>query len=96
MLREGTSVDEFGVVTELAGPRFGDGDELRVGGFFQLTTSLPRDIGLVLGSRVDYNPTYQLECSPRVAVVAPIGAGFLRQGAVLVGIRLSGLPLPHR
>jgi outer membrane receptor protein involved in Fe transport len=76
MLREGLTVDSFGVVHQQGtAPRFGDGDELRLGSFFQLTSFLPRDIGIVLGGRVDYNVTYAPQFSPRVAVVAPIGRG---------------------
>src|SRR4029079_18155053 len=40
------------------------------------TSFLPRDIGVVLGGRVDYNVTYAPQFSPRVALVAPIGRGF--------------------
>jgi outer membrane receptor protein involved in Fe transport len=76
MLREGTTVDPFGVVSQSGGPRFGDGDELRIGSFYQLTTVLPGDVGVVLGGRLDYTTTYSLQLSPRVAVVAPIGVGF--------------------
>jgi outer membrane receptor protein involved in Fe transport len=76
MLREGLTVDSFGMVREQGkAPLFGDGDELRLGSFFQLTSSLPRDLGLVLGGRVDYNVTYAPQFSPRVALVAPIGHG---------------------
>jgi outer membrane receptor protein involved in Fe transport len=76
MLREGLTVDSFGVVHQQGtAPRFGDGDELRLGSFFQLSTFLPRDVGIVLGGRVDYNVTYAPQFSPRVAVVAPIGRG---------------------
>jgi outer membrane receptor protein involved in Fe transport len=77
MLREGLTVDSFGVITEAGrSPLTGDGDELRLGTFFQLTTSLPRGIGLLLGGRVDYNVTYAPQFSPRVALVAPLGHGF--------------------
>ena len=82
MLREGTTVDSYGVVTQATSPRFGDGDELRVGTFFQLTSSLPRDLGVVLGGRLDYNTTYKLQFSPRVALVAPLGAGFYAKSQV--------------
>lgn len=76
MLREGLTVDSFGVVRQQgAAPRFGDGDELRLGSFFQLTSFLPRDVGVVLGGRVDYNGTYAPQFSPRVALVAPLGRG---------------------
>jgi outer membrane receptor protein involved in Fe transport len=76
MLREGLTVDSFGVLRQAGkAPLFGDGDELRLGSFFQLTTTLPRDIGVVLGGRVDYNVTYAPQFSPRVALVAPIGRG---------------------
>jgi outer membrane receptor protein involved in Fe transport len=76
LLREGLTVNSFGVVQQQGNsPRFGDGDELRLGSFFQLTSFLPRDIGVVLGGRVDYNVTYAPQFSPRVALVAPIGRG---------------------
>jgi outer membrane receptor for ferrienterochelin and colicin len=76
MLREGLNVDSFGVVrTTGKGPRFGDGDELRLGSFFQLTSFMPHDVGLVLGGRVDYNGTYAPQFSPRVALVSPLGHG---------------------
>ncbi len=76
MLREGVTVDPFGTVRETGASRFGDGDELRLGGFFQLTTFLPHEVGLVVGGRVDYNVTYAPQLSPRVALVAPFQAGF--------------------
>jgi len=76
MLREDLTVDSFGVIRQQGKPpRFGDGDELRLGSFFQLTSFLPRDVGIVLGGRVDYNVTYAPQFSPRVALVAPIGRG---------------------
>jgi outer membrane receptor protein involved in Fe transport len=76
MLREGTTVDPFGTVRESGRSRFGDGDELRLGSFFQLTTFLPHEVGLVLGGRIDYNISYEPQFSPRVALVAPFQAGF--------------------
>jgi outer membrane receptor protein involved in Fe transport len=76
MLREGVTIDPFGTVKQTSHPRFGDGDELRLGAFFQVTTFLPHDVGLVAGGRVDYNVTYAPQFSPRVALVAPLGAGF--------------------
>ena len=77
MLREGLIVDDFGTIRESEDrPLFGDGDELRVGSFVQLSTSLPGEVGVVLGGRVDYNVTYSPQFSPRVAVVAPLGRGF--------------------
>ena len=48
---------------------------MRLGSFFQLTTFLPHDVGLVAGGRVDYNVTYAPQFSPRLAVVAPLGGG---------------------
>jgi outer membrane cobalamin receptor len=76
MLREGITVDSFGVIRQQGStPRFGDGDEFRLGSFFQLTSFLPRDVGIVLGGRVDYNVTYAPQFSPRVALVAPISHG---------------------
>ena len=75
-LREGLIIEPFGGIRESGRSRFGDGDEVRLGGFFQLTTSLPHDMGLVVGGRVDYNITYSPQFSPRLALVAPIAAGF--------------------
>ena len=74
-LREGLIIEPFGGIRESGRSRFGDGDEVRLGAFFQLTTSLPHDLGLVVGGRVDYNITYSPQLSPRLALVAPIGAG---------------------
>ena len=74
-LREGLIIEPFGGIRETSRSRYGDGDEVRLGGFFQLTTSLPHDVGLVVGGRVDYNMTYSPQVSPRVALVAPIAAG---------------------
>jgi outer membrane receptor protein involved in Fe transport len=77
MLREGLTIDSFGGIQKQGNPpRFGDGDELRLGSFFQLTSFLPRDVGIVLGGRVDYNVTYAPQFSPRVALVAPLARGF--------------------
>jgi outer membrane receptor protein involved in Fe transport len=76
MLREGVNIDAFGTVRETGRSRFGDGDELRLGSFFQLTTFFPHEVGLVLGGRIDYNVTYAPQFSPRVALVAPFRAGF--------------------
>ena len=76
MLREGLNIDAFGTVRESGQSRFGDGDELRLGGFFQLTTFLPNEVGIVLGGRVDYNVTYAPQFSPRLALVAPLLGGF--------------------
>jgi outer membrane receptor protein involved in Fe transport len=75
MLREGVSIDPFGTIRQTGSSRFGDGDELRLGGFFQLSTALPAGLGLVVGGRVDYNVTYAPQFSPRVALVAPFGGG---------------------
>jgi outer membrane receptor protein involved in Fe transport len=75
-LREGLIIEPFGGIRESGRSRFGDGDEVRLGGFFQLSTTLPHDLGLVVGGRVDYNITYAPQVSPRLALVAPIGAGF--------------------
>jgi outer membrane receptor protein involved in Fe transport len=80
MLREGITIDSQGAITETEGARFGDGDELRLGSFVQLTTTLPHDLGLLLGARFDYNTTYKLQFSPRVALVAPLPAGFYGKG----------------
>jgi outer membrane cobalamin receptor len=83
MLREGVTIDSFGMLRQQGkSPLFGDGDELRVGSFFQLTTSMPHDVGLVLGGRVDYNVTYAPQFSPRIAVVAPIGRGVYSKAQV--------------
>jgi outer membrane receptor protein involved in Fe transport len=77
MLREGLIIDAFGAIVQTGeGAAFGDGDELRLGSFFQLTSTLPREIGFVLGGRVDYNVTYAPQFSPRIAVVAPLARGF--------------------
>jgi hypothetical protein len=76
MLREGIEVDAFGTIRETGSSRFGDGDELRLGSFFQLTTFLPHQVGLVLGGRVDYDVTYAPQFSPRVAISAPLQGGF--------------------
>jgi outer membrane receptor protein involved in Fe transport len=76
MLREGIEVDAFGTIRETGRSRFGDGDELRLGSFFQLTTFLPHQVGIVLGGRVDYNVSYAPQFSPRVALVAPMQGGF--------------------
>ena len=85
MLREGVTVDPFGTVRETAQSRFGDGDELRLGGFFQLTTFLPHEVGLVLGGRIDYNVTYAPQFSPRVALVAPFRFGFYSKAQLTTG-----------
>src|SRR5206468_2991955 len=67
MLREGLTVDASGAIQESGKhPLFGDGDEVRLGSFFQLTTFFPGEVGLVLGGRVDYNVTYAPQFSPRV------------------------------
>jgi outer membrane receptor protein involved in Fe transport len=76
MLREGTTVDTFGAVTAGKRSRFGDGDEIRVGTFAQVTTLLPAGFALVAGGRVDYNVTYKPQLSPRIALVAPIAGRF--------------------
>jgi outer membrane receptor protein involved in Fe transport len=76
MLREGLTIDSFGQIQQQGKPpRFGDGDEVRLGSFVQLTSFLPRDVGIVLGGRIDYNVTYDPQFSPRVALVAPIARG---------------------
>jgi outer membrane receptor protein involved in Fe transport len=76
MLREGLTVDAFGAIRQDShAPIYGDGDEVRIGSFLQLSSTLPRDIGFVLGGRVDYNVTYAPQFSPRVALVAPIYRG---------------------
>jgi outer membrane cobalamin receptor len=76
MLREGLNVDAFGNIRQdSTASRYGDGDELRIGSFLQLTSTLPHDVGFVLGGRVDYNVTYAPQFSPRVAVVAPLFRG---------------------
>jgi outer membrane receptor protein involved in Fe transport len=74
-LREGLIIEPFGGIRERGRSRYGDGDEVRLGGFFQLSTSLPHDVGLVVGGRVDYNITYSPQLSPRLALVAPIAGG---------------------
>ena len=96
MLREGLTVDSFGELHQQGkAPLFGDGDELRIGSFFQLTTTLPHDIGVVLGGRVDYNgPTRR--SSAREWRWWPLRARRLLEGAVQLGLRLPGVPLPHR
>ncbi len=76
MLREGIAVDAFGTIRDTGGSHFGDGDELRLGSFFQLTTFLPHQVGLVLGGRIDYDVTYAPQFSPRVALSAPLQGGF--------------------
>jgi outer membrane receptor protein involved in Fe transport len=76
MLREGLTVDRLGAITGMNGGGWGDGDELRLGAFAQLSTFLPGKIGVVMGGRLDYNFTYRPQLSPRVALVAPIGRGF--------------------
>jgi outer membrane receptor protein involved in Fe transport len=85
MLREGIEVDAFGTIRETGSSRFGDGDELRLGSFFQLTTFLPHEVGIVLGGRVDYNVTYAPQFSPRVALVAPLPGGFYSKAQLSTG-----------
>ncbi|MGA9522573.1 MAG: TonB-dependent receptor [Myxococcaceae bacterium] len=75
MLREGMAIDAFGGITQTEGSLMGDGDELRLGTFLQLTTTLPRNVGLVVGGRLDYNLVYSPQFSPRVALVAPLSGG---------------------
>ena len=96
MLREGITVDPFGTVRETGRSRFGDGDELRLGSFFQLTTFLPHEVGFVLGGRIDYNVTYAPQFSPRVALVAPFQAGFYSKAQFSSGFVYPGLPVPQR
>jgi hypothetical protein len=81
MLREGVSVDAFGTIRETGGSRFGDGDELRLGSFFQLTTFLPHQVGLLLGGRVDYNVTYTPQFTP-ASRSAPLAGRLLFESAV--------------
>ena len=84
-LREGLTIDPFGSIRAGEGSRYGDGDELRLGAFVQLTTFFPRDIGLVLGARVDSNTTYAPQVSPRLALVAPLGAGLYTKAQLSSG-----------
>ena len=74
-LNEGLEIDPYDNATDSDTTHLGDGDEWRGGGFLQYSTFFPNDIGLVLGSRLDYHPTYKLQFSPRAAVVAPLPGG---------------------
>ncbi|MGQ0505345.1 MAG: TonB-dependent receptor domain-containing protein, partial [Myxococcaceae bacterium] len=76
MLREGTLVDTDGNVTDKAAPGMGDGDQYKLGVYFQYLTTLPGKIGLLLGGRVDEKFGSSPQLSPRVSLVVPLGELF--------------------
>jgi len=74
-LNEGVAVDDFGNATPRDSDHNGDGDQWQLGAFAQYTAFLPFDVGLVVGGRVDRLSGFDLQWSPRVAMVAPLAGG---------------------
>jgi len=75
MIDEGVQINSDGIATPTGKSFLGNGDEYRLGGFIQLGTFLPHNIGVVLGGRVDYHPDFGAQFNPRVSLVAPIAWG---------------------
>ncbi len=72
---ESTAFDHFGNTNHIKGAANGNADEIRTGGYTQLTGTLPLDVAFVAGTRVDYNAAYGSQLSPRFGLAAPLPAG---------------------
>ncbi len=76
LLDEGTVVDKWGNRIEQDKSYLGNGDDLLLGGFFQLSAALPLRMTVTVGGRVDYNPDYDPVLTPRLALVMPLPSHF--------------------
>jgi outer membrane cobalamin receptor len=75
MFDQGLVIDPYGRLTNSKRPHFGNGDEVRLGAFLQLSTFIQEKVGLVIGGRFDHHLQFGPSLSPRVSVVLPLVSG---------------------